>query len=117
MNVSQYWGYWSDDMGAHQTTVPLVLSALLAQTFQLQLVDLQVRPDKTNKLVFLYFQTKKATVSCPFCDFPPGSRPREALPTAPETRLLTVSLDARRRTLHPAARAAGFSWVAVLWSL
>lgn len=35
-------------LSSHQTTVPFVFSDLLSQTVQLQLVDLQVRPNNKN---------------------------------------------------------------------
>lgn len=50
--MSQYWCDWFD-VSSHQTTVPLVFSDLLTQTVELQLVDLQVRPDNKNPSLFI----------------------------------------------------------------
>lgn len=107
--MSQYWCDWFDYVSSHQTTVPLVLSGLLTQTVQLQLVDLEVWPDNKNPItVTSSFSESKAFASCIFSDSPPGSHPLEWMQTEPEKCLLTVSLCVRQRTLHPAARAAGF---------
>lgn len=38
-------------ISSHQTTIPLVFSDLLTQTVQLQLVDLQVWPDRKGRAV------------------------------------------------------------------
>lgn len=109
LNHSQYWCDWFDNWGSHQSTVPLVFSDLLTQTVQLQLVDLQVRPDNKKPItVTSSFQDSKAVVSCIFIDIPPGSRPLESIQTLPEMCLLTVGLCVRQRRLHPAAQAGGF---------
>lgn len=89
-------------MSSHQTAVPLVLSGLLTQTVQLQLVDLQVRPgNKKNPSVLLLFLTQKQPRTS--CSVIYSTRPPE-----PEPCLLTVSLGVRQRTLRPAAPAAAF---------
>lgn len=64
LNDCLYWYDRFDYMGSHQATVPLVLSGLLTQTVQLQLVDLQVRPDNKNPIpVTSSFSDSKAAVS------------------------------------------------------
>lgn len=94
-------------MSSYQTTVPLVFSDLLTQTVQLQLVDLQVRPDDKNPNQFFIFKDSKAESSV-FSNIPHDSRPLDSMQTVVEMCLLTVSLCVRRHTLHPAARAGGF---------
>lgn len=43
----------------HQATIPLVFSDLLTQAVQLQLVDLQVRPDDEKEIIFAFFILKR----------------------------------------------------------
>lgn len=71
---------------SHQTAVSLVVSDLLTQTVQLQLVDLQVGPGNDSV----------------------SSEPLETEAAAAGTCLLTASLYAGQRTLHPAALAWEF---------
>lgn len=104
LNDSQHWCDWFNDMSSHQTTVPLVFSDLLTQTVQLQLVDLQVRPDDKNTNQYFILRLKSGV----FSDIPPGTHPLDSMQTVAEMCLLTVSLCVRRHTLHPAARAGGF---------
>lgn len=50
LNHSSWWYDRFNGCDAYQTTIPLVFSDLLPQTVQLQLVDLQVRPDDKNNI-------------------------------------------------------------------
>lgn len=51
----------------HQATIPLVFSDLLTQAVQLQLVDLQVRPDGEKEIIFAFVMLKKEAQLFPAC--------------------------------------------------
>lgn len=51
----------------HQATIPLVFSDLLTQAVQLQLVDLQVRPDGEKEIISPFFMLKREAQLFPAC--------------------------------------------------